>query len=162
MAVASFYIANMYVKAIMSLNLKQEELIKLLGEIFSVLPYNLKVLEGEQISKIPASKECKNLLNILYVKKHLANLGLIFELLKKNTFAKFGMKEVLLTSFMDISQNEISELKQNLEQYFKAQVDLKLKTESNLLGGFTLFFNNFLIDNSKKSKIFKIKSCILK
>lgn len=162
MAVASFYIANMYVKAIMSLNLKQEELVKLLGEIFSVLPYNLKVLKADQIAKIPASKEFKNLLNILYAKKHLANLGLIFEILKKNTFEKFGMKEVVLTSFTDVNKGEASELKQNLEKYFKAQIDLKIKTESDLLGGFTLFFNNFLLDNSKKSKIFKIKSCILK
>lgn len=162
MGAPSFSIANMYVKAIMSLDFKQQELIDFLKEVYSILPYNLGRLDVNEIQKIPFSKEVKNFILILYSKKHLPNLKMIFLLLQKAVFAKFNIKEVTITTVKEFTPEQALEAQRMLEKFFNSKIDLKFKIDASILGGFTMFFDNFLFDDSKKLKIFKIKSCILK
>lgn len=158
----AFQIACIYAKAIKKLGFELPIFERIKNEISLVSSHDIGKLELPDIQKLPLSKESLQILSLLFKQKKLFILKALSEQLTKEFLRLSNAISFKITSVSKISEQEITELKQNLKTFFKKEIFLEEALEPDLIGGFTLSFDSFLFDFSKKSKISKIKACILK
>jgi F-type H+-transporting ATPase subunit delta len=158
----AFQIACIYAKAIQKLGFELPIFERIKNEISLVSSHDIEKLELPDIQKLPLSKESLQILSLLFKQKKLFILKALSEQLTKEFLRISNAISFKITSVSKISEQEITELKQNLKTFFKKEIFLEEALEPDLIGGFTLSFDSFLFDFSKKSKISKIKACILK
>jgi ATP synthase F1 delta subunit len=160
MNIANFQTASVYAKALITLNLPNEALERVISEILTIANYNnvnLKIIEG-----IPLSIETKNFLKVVINQKKTKLLASIAHLLKIKFLEKNNITLVKVVSAKELSHQEEGDLTQQLKAQFKSEIMLEKEVDKTLISGFKLHFGAYLIDFSKKAKISKIKTCILK
>ena len=71
---------------------------------------------------------------------------------------KRGEVKAELTSAKELSQNEISSIKEELEKNFSSQIKLNYKCDPSLIGGLVVQVGSTMVDTSIKNKLQKIEN----
>jgi F-type H+-transporting ATPase subunit delta len=162
MSVVSFNLVLVYSKAIEKLNLSEEVLLRLINEIYTISEFDIQK-KNIDFSKIPLLDETKNLLKILGTRGEMNILKSLSQALRKSLVKAKNAISVEVRTFSKLVDADVSLIKGALkEKFHKSEVIIEEIIDKTLLGGFVIRFNSFQLDFSKRDKISKIKSCILK
>ena len=161
MSSQDFYSASVYAKAILSLKLELEDMKKVISEIITIAEYDISSLNYKVFDQMPLSQITKNFIKVLFEQNKVTLLPQIAKFAKKSFLQNNKVTLVNVSSAKALSLNIENQIQSELQNYFKTDVILQKSIDKNLIDGFTLFFDSYFIDFSKKAKIQKIKSCIL-
>jgi len=94
-----------------------------------------------------------NFLKIL-ISDHALNLSAnIFKFFKDFIFQEQGISEAILESAIDLSPEKIENLRKELNQKYQKEFKLNLKISPELIGGFKIKTDHFVIDHSLQTQL---------
>ena len=79
---------------------------------------------------------------------------------KYNQLMNMSSKEldVLITSKMELSEDELNSVKTDLSSKLNKQINIKNNVDNSIIGGIKLRIGNTIIDNSLSKKLMKLKN----
>jgi len=172
-------IANRYAKALFKLALEQENLeqvnndIRLLQSYCSEAEGFIELL----ISPVIKPQQKKDALHSVFEKKIESSTMSFIDLLITNNRESLleevnrgfigmykrekGIKSVTLYTAIEMDQQQLDALNQFLQKQFNAPVEINLKVNPELLGGFKLTIDGKMADASLSSKLKNMKKQLL-
>ena len=140
-----------------NLMLKNEEL-KLLIKNPTIKKDDLQLI----VNKIAEQYKLNNLmikfLSFLILKRRFFFVERILKDFLETCSKKRGEVKAELTSAKELSENEINNIKKELEKNFSAQIKLNYKYDSSLIGGLIVKVGSTMVDTSIKNKLQKIEN----
>lgn len=146
-----------------------QQIIELLNENKQLLVllknYGLSSIEKKETLKICfENKISEYILNLLYVMVDNKRGNCIFDVL--NEFVRIALNELniksgIIYSTILLSNEQILLIEQKVSKLLKANVTLKNKIDKDLLGGFKIQVEDYIIDDSMKSRLEKLKETII-
>tara|TARA_B100000945_G_scaffold317576_1_gene320685 strand:- start:693 stop:1250 length:558 start_codon:yes stop_codon:yes gene_type:complete len=140
-----------------NLMLKNEEL-KLLIKNPTIKKDDLQLI----VNKIAEQYKLNNLmikfLSFLILKRRFFFVERILKDFLETCSKKRGEVKAELTSAKELSENEINNIKKELEKNFSAQIKLNYKNDSSLIGGLIVKVGSTMVDTSIKNKLQKIEN----
>ena len=127
--------------------------------------YGLTSLEKKETLKVCfENKISEYILNLLYVIVDNKRSNCILDIFKE--FVRIGLNELniksgIIYSTILLSNDQITLIEQKVSKLLKANVTLKNKIDENLLGGFKIQVEDYIIDDSMKSRLEKLKENII-
>ncbi len=115
----------------------------------------LEVLEGA-VKQFQPDAGFVNFLKTLSESGRLAELPKISSEFNSLILASDGVLKATLITAAEITEQDRKDIKINLEERFKRKIELEMKIDKNILGGFVVRIGNNIIDLSLKSKLDKI------
>jgi len=167
---------NKYAKALFNASLENNSLIDVRESLIAIVKIAKTVPEFNHVllTKSTSTSNKKNILsNIL--NEHVNPL--VTELLiilidndqiqlftnimnKYNQLMNMSSKEldVLITSKMELSEDELNSVKTDLSSKLNKQINIKNNVDHSIIGGIKLRIGNTIIDNSLSKKLMKLKN----
>jgi F0F1-type ATP synthase delta subunit len=162
MQVYNFQSVSAFVKAVMALNLPKEKLERMASEVLTISSFEHKKLKFEIIKNLPLLEETKKFMQIIFEQKKAKLLKGIAHFLKLHFLEKNNTKLVKITTAEALNSQEEEMMAKELKNQFNSEILIEKEVDKTLISGFKLNFGAYLLDFSKKAKISKIKTCILK
>ena len=173
-------VANRYAVALLSIareEKKVQEYIDEVEQILEVLDQNdgfVRILKDygltneekkETIDVCFKGKVREYILNTFYVVVDNNRGAIIEDVLKE--FVKLGYKELnikkgFVFTTIDLTKEELKQMEAKTSQMLNANVILQNKIDKNLVGGFKIQVDDFIIDQSIKRKLSDLKTTLLK
>jgi len=168
-----------YANALFDLSLEEKDdkkvLTQLLGmkESLSENKEFLRILDSKNISKddkkdmlvsIFSKSVDKNVLNFLKLlvdKSRIKYLIGIIDAYKSAYYNHYGIKELIIYSTHALSDKEIKELKQALEDKYQEKYEAVNLIDESLIAGIKVQINDLVLDGSVSNKLDRLKSTIL-
>jgi len=104
-------------------------------------------------NKIIVINEGKNTIS----QKKLSSLNKFIEIMEEKSSISQGRLRANITCTRALSNIELSEIKTKLERVYRAPVDISIKTDRNILGGFKIKIADEIIDLSWQGKLNSLK-----
>ena len=133
-----------------------------------------KILSSVTIPKIERKNIAKDILSQLDFDKNLiywvwtiidANQYQNFHLIANQCtlvhHAIFNIIKVEITSANELNRNQLAKITNFFSDKLKAEIDLKLKIQPDLIGGLKIQINNKTYNNTFKSKLNELKTALL-
>lgn len=172
-------VASVYAKALFDLAKENNDLentyqqVQIVKEIINVDLNLLSVLKSIHVEK----SEKKEIVNNIF-KKYLNNdmnnflkllidknrIGYILDICKeykKIYLESINTKEAIIYSTIDLSENQIQEIKLELEKQYDCLFIIENKIDSNLIAGIKITIGDYVIDGSLNNKLKSLKEQIL-
>jgi F-type H+-transporting ATPase subunit delta len=111
-----------------------------------------------QISEL---KDLDKLIQLMIKKKKAHLIPALGNLLKRVMLEKDNIDEVQIISSHELSAAQIDNLKVFLGQFLNKQIQIKSKIDKSLIGGLIIQTENYIFDNSLKSRLNSMKEKIL-
>lgn len=115
----------------------------------------LKALEGN------ASEIVVSFIGVLNRKNRMEYLSTICEFYSEGVDRILGRIHAVVESREPLSEENYGKIKKILEEKFHTQVILQNQVKPNLIGGFVIRMNDYLIDASMQSKLEEIRKLLL-
>ncbi len=114
-----------------------------------------------ELGKFKGNVAVENFIKELSYQKRLDLFGAIYDvyLLYKNEYESKMNVEVL--SALPMSDEQVSKLQKALETKYQKKIDIKVKEDASLIGGFVIGFGDELIDSSIKGRLTKLSETLL-
>ena len=94
---------------------------------------------------------------MLLSQKKLSSLNKFIEIMEEKSSISQGRLRANITCTRALSNIELSEIKTKLERVYRAPVDISIKTDRNILGGFKIKIADEIIDLSWQGKLNSLK-----
>lgn len=117
----------------------------------------LSNLIADKITKDNTQQIAQEIWWILVRQKQYGRLGQLIDQVEKKLAEKNGKMMAVLVSPTQPTDKNIEEIKEKLKASFGKEVDLKVKIDKNLLGGFKVITDDYTIDLSYKTKLNQLK-----
>ena len=131
-------------------------------KIFIKDPINKKEDQLNVILKISEKFKLNNLLvkflSFLISKRRFFYLEMILEDFLETCSKKRGEIKAELTAAKDLSENEISNIKDELTKNFSSKIKLNYKNDPSLIGGLIIQVGSTMVDTSIKNKLQQIEN----
>ena len=115
-----------------------------------------------EISKImKLKKTLSNFLQLIINKRRIYFLDKILERFIKLSSIKKGKLDAILITSKDLSQNEKSNINQEISQAIKSTINFTFKTDKSLISGVKIQVGSLLIDTSVSNKLKRIKQSMI-
>jgi F-type H+-transporting ATPase subunit delta len=118
----------------------------------------LKILE--EVFKASLSQSSLNILKLCVTKRRSNIINLLAGHYETAFLDKNNIELASLESPTDISDNELEEIKSQLEKVFKKGIKIEAKNNPDLIAGMKINVNNKVIDYSLNSKIKKLNQSL--
>lgn len=161
--------SHQYAQALFS-SLNEDEVLDIKSKLIQS-QQTKKILTNPQISasdKIGFLKELKfgdKLINFLFIldkNKDLNQLEKIYQKFNQLYLDQNGLLEVEITSFDNLDDEQIKNIKNNLEKKFGKKILISNSIDKNLLGGLVITAKDYVIDLSLKNKLEQLKTELIR
>jgi len=106
-------------------------------------------------------KDLDKLIQLMIQKKKAHLIPTLGNLLKRVMLEKDNIDEVQIISSHELSVAQIDNLKVSLGEFLNKQIQIKSKIDKSLIGGLIIQTENYIFDNSLKSRLNSMKEKIL-
>lgn len=103
----------------------------------------------------------KNFLMLLAEKKRLLLLPEIYELFLKDVKHATACREVVLTTAMPLSQEDIKRIEVKLTAQFQQGIEMKIVENPALIGGFIVQSGDYVMDGSLTGQLQRLKQNLI-
>lgn len=162
MSAVSFQLASIYAQAVVKLELEEDAFTRLASEIHTISEFDISRLKPEIFQNMPLLLETQRIIAILHANKKLFILKDLVSFLEKELLKRRNSMFFTVKTFAKFASEEAEMLKQTLAKHFKKSIVINEVLNPSLVGGFSLHFESYQLDFSKKAKLSKIKACFLK
>lgn len=114
----------------------------------------------EAISETAPAHQDQILDNFAQILKQNGDLSKMDEI-EKEFLSLQGVKQALVTSTRDLSLPEEKKIIEELNEYTKAQVEIKRKVDEGLVGGVVIKIDDELLDGSVKRSLSDLKNQLI-
>ncbi len=112
----------------------------------------------KEISKVMNfNKTLDNFIQLIIAKRRIFFLDKILNRFIKLSTKKKGIVDAFLISSKDLSNDEKSQINNEISKAINSKVDFKFKTDKTLISGIKIQVGSLLIDTSVKNKLKRIK-----
>lgn len=160
---------HQYAQALFS-SLNEDEVLDIKAKLLES-QQTKKILINPQISasnKISFLKELKfsdKLINFLFVldkNKDLNQLEKIYQKFNQLYLDQNNLLEVEITSFDNLDDEQVKNIKNDLEKKFCKKILISNSIDKNLLGGLVIKAKDYIIDLSLKNKLEQLKTDLIR
>lgn len=125
-------------------------------------PLNISIKFWNSILKVINAKPLfKNFVHLLIKNKRTNLFFKIVKRFKQIKLAKAGIKLVYLKASIKLKSSELMAISQHLEKTLATKIKLITLIDENLIGGFIIKFDSYVLDLSLKTKLESIESKLL-
>lgn len=103
---------------------------------------------------------CRNFLYLLAEKGRLLQLPEIDELFQQDLNNESSTRQVLVKSAMPLSKKEITALEKDLSDKFKQSIEMQVVEDASLIGGLIIESDDYVLDNSLKGQLERLKQSL--
>lgn len=136
------------------------------GEILNVInnpeiSSEIKMSIFENAFKEYVSNDVLGLLSVIFVKNREKELISILDSFLGKVIDYKGIVYATVESAVPLKSEKLNEIKQKLSKKLNKQVEVKVKTVPELIGGIRISVGGYVIDNTVKKRIENIKKALL-
>jgi len=173
-------IARQYSKALYEIGLDDDNLVKLLEEfkeLWELINNNEDLKEAlfhqrflvdeklnmfKKIFSDQLTEDMYKFMMVLIEKRRIYFLENILEEFRKLVYKHENIIIVKVTTAVEISEAMRDKLKDKLNQFVDKKIEMKVKCDTDIIGGMIIKIGDYLIDGSIKSKLESLKDQIKK
>lgn len=103
---------------------------------------------------------CRNFLYLLSEKGRLLQLPEIEELFQEDLKKESATRQVLVKTAMPLNKKETAALEKDLSDKFKQTIEMQIVEDASLIGGLIFESDDYVIDNSLKGQLERLKQSL--
>ena len=120
--------------------------------------FNVLDLINTLMDKAGKKSACfKNFLMLLLEHNRLKVLPDVFEVFSALVKADASVRKVTIQTAMKLSKTELTSIKKSLKEQFNEEIEMDVVEAPELIGGFIIQSDDYVIDNSLKGQLARLK-----